>query len=120
MSEANARIIIDRLLRESGWVLSGDEGVINVEPELQNKSGVADYVLKDSSDYPLCVIEAKKELVGCASGEPTFRYSLSDSAKDEVSDLTWLHTKDLVTGIEGYKCVTDLARPNITEASDVR
>jgi type I site-specific restriction endonuclease len=63
MSEANARIIIDRLLRESGWVLSGDEGVVNFEPELQNKSGVADYVLKDSSDYPLCVIEAKKELV---------------------------------------------------------
>ena len=56
MSEANARIIIDKLLRDSDWVLSGDDGIVNVDTELQNASGFADYVLKDSSDFPLCVI----------------------------------------------------------------
>ena len=63
MSEANARIIIDKLLRDSDWVLSGDDGVVNVDTEMQNQAGFADYVLKDSSDFPLCVIEAKKELI---------------------------------------------------------
>ena len=37
MSEANASIIIDRLPRESDWVLSGDDGVVNVDTEMQNQ-----------------------------------------------------------------------------------
>ena len=45
MSKANARIIIDRLLRESDWVLSGDDGVVNVDTEMQNQVGFADYDL---------------------------------------------------------------------------
>ena len=73
MSEANARIIIDRLLRESDWVLSGDDGVVNVDPEMQNHAGFADYVLKDSSDFPLCIIEAKKELVSPLVGKEQAR-----------------------------------------------
>jgi len=62
MSEANSRIIIDRLLRESSWVLFGDEGVVNVDTEMSNRSGRADYVLKDIADFPLCVLEAKADL----------------------------------------------------------
>jgi len=73
MSEANARIIIDRLLRESDWVLSGDDGVVNVDTEIQNQAGFADYVLKDSSDFPLCIIEAKKELVSPLVGKEQAR-----------------------------------------------
>ncbi len=73
MSEANARIIIDRLLRESDWVLSGDDGVVNVDTEMQNQAGFADYVLKDSSDFPLCIIEAKKELVSPLVGKEQAR-----------------------------------------------
>ena len=73
MSEANARIIIDRLLRESDWVLSGDDGVVNVNTEMQNQAGFADYVLKDSSDFPLCIIEAKKELVSPLVGKEQAR-----------------------------------------------
>ncbi len=69
MSEANARIIIDKLLRESDWVLSGDDDVVNVETEMQNQSGFADYVLKDRSDFPLCIIEAKKELISPLVGK---------------------------------------------------
>ena len=78
MSEANARIIIDKLLRESQWVLSGDDGVINVSTEMQNDEGFADYVLKDSNDFPICVIEAKKELKSSLDGkEQARRYANS-------------------------------------------
>ena len=73
MAEANARIIIDKLLRESDWVLAGDDGVVNVETEMQNQSGFADYVLKDSSDFPLCIIEAKKELISPLVGKEQAR-----------------------------------------------
>ena len=73
MSEANARIIIDKLLRDSDWTLAGDDGVVNVETEMQNQSGYADYVLKDSSDFPLCIIEAKKELISPLVGKEQAR-----------------------------------------------
>ena len=73
MSEANARIIIDKLLRESDWVLAGDDGVVTVETEMQNQSGFADYVLKNSSDFPLCIIEAKKELISPLVGKEQAR-----------------------------------------------
>ncbi len=78
MSEANARIIIDRLLRESDWVLPGYDGVVNVDTEMLNQAGFADYVLKDSSDFPLCIIEAKKKLVSPLEGkEQARRYAES-------------------------------------------
>ncbi len=73
MSEANARIIIDKRLRESGWVLSGDDGAVNVDAEMKTGSGVADYVLKDDADFPLCVIEAKNELVSPLVGKEQAR-----------------------------------------------
>lgn len=73
MSEANARIIIDKLLRESDWILAGDDGIVNVDTEMQNQAGFADYVLKDSSDYPICIIEAKKELVSPLIGKEQAR-----------------------------------------------
>ena len=44
MSDANVKIIIDRLLRESDLVLSGDDSVINVDTEMQNQAGFADYI----------------------------------------------------------------------------
>ena len=62
MSEADSRIIIDKLLRESEWILPGEKGNINVKTEKTNKSGRADYILFDSSNFPLCIIEAKKNL----------------------------------------------------------
>ena len=78
MSEANARIAIDKLLREADWTLPGDDGVVNVETEIKNPSGFADYVLKDRFDFPLCVIEAKKELVSPLAGkEQARRYAES-------------------------------------------
>ncbi len=73
MSEANSRIIIDNLLRDSGWNLTGDKGRINVDTETRNKSGRADYVLFDSSTFPLCVIEAKNELTPPLNGKEQAR-----------------------------------------------
>ena len=46
MSEANARIVIDKLLRESDWVLSGDDGDVNVDTEMQNQSGFTKFNFK--------------------------------------------------------------------------
>jgi type I restriction enzyme R subunit len=73
MSEANARIIINKLLKESDWILAGDIGTVNVDTELHNQAGFADYVLKDRQDYPLCIIEAKKELVSPLIGKEQAR-----------------------------------------------
>lgn len=73
MSEANARIVIDRKLRDAHWVLPGDEGVTNVDTEMQNQAGFADYVLKDSDDFPICVVEAKKELISPLVGKEQAR-----------------------------------------------
>jgi type I restriction enzyme R subunit len=73
MVETNARICIDALLRGSDWVLPGDDGVVNVDTEMQNQAGFADYVLKDSSDFPLCIIEAKKELLSPLVGKEQAR-----------------------------------------------
>ena len=73
MSEANARIIIDKLLRESDWILPGDDGVVNVDTEIQNQEGFADYVLKDNADFPICIIEAKKKLTSPLVGKEQAR-----------------------------------------------
>jgi type I restriction enzyme, R subunit len=73
VSESNVRIVINELLRESDWVLYGDDGVMDVDTEMQNQEGFADYVLKDSSDFPICVIEAKKELLSPLVGKEQAR-----------------------------------------------
>ena len=73
MLEADARIIINGLLGKSGWVLPGDDGVVNVRPEMHNEGGFADYVLEDKKSFPLCVIEAKKSLVSPLEGKEQAR-----------------------------------------------
>ena len=73
MTEASARIQIDKLLLDANWVLPGGEGDINVETETRNDAGFADYVLKDSSDFPLAVIEAKRELINPLTGKEQAR-----------------------------------------------
>ncbi len=73
MKEAGSRIVIDKLLNDSGWILPGGDGNVNVEPELTNKKGSADYVLMDSSGFPICVIEAKRELKSPLDGKEQAR-----------------------------------------------
>lgn len=74
MNEANARFLINKLLTDAGWRLVDDErGRANVRPEMRNEGGVADYVLKDKSDFPLCVLEAKEELKHPLTGKEQSR-----------------------------------------------
>ncbi len=55
--ETDARIIIDRLLREAGWEI---EDKAQVSTEEAAADGRADYLLKDSRSRPLAVLEAKR------------------------------------------------------------
>ena len=56
-SEASARIVIDRLLREAGWDI---EDSSKVSTEEASADGRADYLLKNQRTQPLCVLEAKR------------------------------------------------------------
>lgn len=56
-TETDSRIIIDRLLRESGWNIE-DKSQVTTSEELQD--GQADYLLRDSRSRPLAIIEAKR------------------------------------------------------------
>ena len=56
-SEADARIIVDRLLREAGWDIE-DKNQVTTEESI--KDGRADYLLLDSRSRPLAVVETKR------------------------------------------------------------
>lgn len=73
MTEETTRIMINDSLRDAGWILTKKDGVVNVDTEMQNDAGVADYVLKNSSDAPICVIEAKKEIIDPLVGKEQAR-----------------------------------------------
>jgi predicted type IV restriction endonuclease len=55
--ETDARIVIDRLLRESGWDIENKAQVSTEEPA---KDGRADYLFKNTRTQPLAIIEAKR------------------------------------------------------------
>ena len=59
--ETNARIIIDKMLLEADWKLPGwhKDEEINVETEIINEFGEADYVLLSTKENHLCTVEAK-------------------------------------------------------------
>jgi type I restriction enzyme R subunit len=77
--EAKARIKINKLLEDAGWrFFDNDEGNANISLENQikvsqqhidamgedfekSKNGFVDYLLLDSKQFPVCVLEAKKE-----------------------------------------------------------
>lgn len=56
-SEADARIVVDRLLREADWDVENKSVVSTEEPAAD---GRADYLLKNSRTRPLCVVETKR------------------------------------------------------------
>ena len=56
-TETDSRIVIDRILRETGWNVE-DKTQVTTSEELTD--GQADYLLLDSRGRPLAVIEAKR------------------------------------------------------------
>lgn len=56
-TEADARIVIDKLLEAAGWCITNKA---QVSTEEASSDGRADYLLKDSRSRPLAVLEAKR------------------------------------------------------------
>lgn len=56
-TEADARILIDRLLEQAGWCITNKA---QVSTEEAAADGRADYLLKDTRSRPLAVLEAKR------------------------------------------------------------
>ncbi len=76
-TEADTRIIIDRLLREAGWDIENKSYVSTEEP---SADGRADYLLKNHRTQPLAVVEAKRFSI-----DP---YSAKQQTKDYAVGLT--------------------------------
>jgi len=74
--ETDARIIIDRLLREAGWDIENKSQVSTEEPAAD---GQADYLLRDSRTRPLAILEAKRFSI-----DP---YSAKDRAREYARSL---------------------------------
>ncbi len=66
LRETDARILIDRQLREAGWDI---EDKNQVSTEETSETGRADYILKDSRGRAIAVIEAKRFSVDPASAK---------------------------------------------------
>lgn len=78
-TEADARILIDEMLRQAGWdpadktqvrtevFVSGpsllQDAVASIAPPEAEESGRTDYVLLASNGRPLAVVEAKREKI---------------------------------------------------------
>ena len=75
-TEADARMIIDQLLRDAGWDITNKA---QVSTEEAADDGRADYLLKNSRTQPIAVIEAKRFAV-----DP---YSAKDQAKAYAGSL---------------------------------
>jgi type I site-specific restriction endonuclease len=75
-SEADSRIVVDRLLREASWDIEDKSQVSTEEPSAE---GRADYLLKDQRSRPLAVIEAKRFSI-----DP---YSAKEQARDYALSL---------------------------------
>ncbi|MDI7259568.1 MAG: DEAD/DEAH box helicase family protein [Thermodesulfobacteriota bacterium] len=56
-TEADARMVIDQLLKDAGWLITNKA---QVSTEEASSDGRADYLLKDTRTRPLAVIEAKR------------------------------------------------------------
>lgn len=81
-TEAEARIKINKMLEEAGWRLCDDEnGRKNVDLESATtvrrneteRKGAIDYLLLDINNFPLCVLEAKKDSVNPLSAKDQAR-----------------------------------------------
>lgn len=82
-NEAYARQKIDEKLRESGWrLVDVADNRRNVRLEHTTDNGREDYLLMDSKNFPMCVIEAKKPSINPLSAkEQARRYAESQNIR---------------------------------------
>lgn len=83
-NEAQARQIIDEMLRASGWTFTGSNRNVLVESATKAESscGHADYMLLNRNGHPLCIIEAKKpEINPLSAKEQARRYAESKNVR---------------------------------------
>src|SRR5437763_16571515 len=74
-TEADTRIIVDRLLREAHWNVE-DKSIVSTEEPAAD--GRADYLLKNRRTQPLAVVESKRFSVDPYSAkQQTKDYALS-------------------------------------------
>lgn len=114
--ETDARIIIDRLLREAYWNI---EDKSQVSTEEAAADGRADYLLKDTQGRPLAIIEAKR-----FSTEPNLA---QEQAKEYAQSINapyiflsngeiiyfWDYKNDSARLVDSFYSRDDLQRRNI-------
>lgn len=83
-NEAQARQIIDEMLRASGWTFTGTDRNVIVESATKTDTscGHVDYMLLNRNGHPLCIIEAKKpEINPLSAKEQARRYAESKNVR---------------------------------------
>lgn len=101
LDEAKTRkILIDVLLEQSGWKVSGSKVVEEYKIENykgeKGKVGFADYVLLDKKDKPIAVIEAKKTMV-----DPYVGKDQAKSYADGIEKMTGI--RPIIYYTNGYE-----------------
>ncbi|GHV11418.1 hypothetical protein AGMMS49938_02040 [Fibrobacterales bacterium] len=94
-NEAQARLKINKMLEDSGWrLLDAGKQKRNVDVEHKGDNGVLDYLLFDSKNFPLCVLEAKKPSINPLSAkDQARRYAESQNIRFVIlsnGDISYL------------------------------
>jgi len=111
--ETDARIVIDRLLREAGW---DPEDKSQVATEEATGDGRADYLLLDQRGRPVAVVEAKRFTVDPYSAKHrTLDYATALEApfiflSNGETHYFWNHAEADARQVEGFFTRHDLER----------
>ena len=112
-TEADARMVIDKLLESAGWCITNKAQVATEEA---SSDGRADYLLKDSRSRPLAVLEAKRFAVdpytakeqakayACTLGAP---FVILSNGQDHY---LWDYTDGDARPVMGFPAQADLER----------
>lgn len=112
-TEADARIVIDKLLESALWQITNKAQVSTEEP---SKDGRADYLLKDSRSRPLAILEAKRFSVDpYTAKEQAKAYALSLNAPYVIlsngnEHYFWDYTDGDARPVMGFPSQADLER----------
>ena len=112
-TEADARILIDKLLEQAGWCITNKA---QVSTEEAAADGRADYLLKDTRSRPLAIIEAKRFIVDpYTAKEQAKAYALALNAPFVIlsngqEHYFWDYTDGDARPVMGFPSQADLER----------